>query len=88
MARSAPGATSMKLSDLLTDPSTGRMSESKLWLHPAKLAYIWAFIHMTLNGGMTEPLLLAFCVPLLAHETISRVVGIKIAGAKEAARDA
>lgn len=70
-----------KLLELVTDPSTGRMSESKLWIHPAKAVYIWAFVHLTLGGLMTESLLLAFCIPLLAHETISRVVGMKIAGA-------
>lgn len=69
----------MKLSQLVTDPATGFLSESKLWLHPAKAVYIWAFVHMTLLGQMTESLLLAFCVPLLAHETISRYVGMRVA---------
>lgn len=71
----------MKLSDLLTDPSTGRMSESKLWLHIAKPAFIWGYVYMTMHDKMDWMLALTFGLLLMAHESISRLIGLRIAGA-------
>lgn len=60
--------------DLIEDPASGRLSESKLWLHPAKAAFLWAFCAITWRNGLTEGLLWGFMVPLLAHEAVSRVI--------------
>jgi hypothetical protein len=61
-----------KLCELVTDPVTGHYSESKLWLHPAKAAFIGSFIWYSYNGWLNEGLIWAYMVPLLAHESVSR----------------
>lgn len=60
--------------DLIEDPATGRLSESKLWIHPVKAAMLWAFCWETYHGRLTESILWAFGILLLSHETVSRIV--------------
>lgn len=64
----------MRLLQLLTDPATGRLSESKLWLHPTKAVLIWAFVYVTLHYPPSEWLWVAFGGLMLSHETVSRMV--------------
>jgi hypothetical protein len=75
---------SQRVVELITDPSTGRASESKIWLHPAKAVIIWAFAYLTLKGGMTSELIWAFSVPLFAHEAVSRIISMKISPTQSA----
>lgn len=83
----------VRLMELVTDPKTGRMSEAKLWLHPAKALMLWALWHETQAGRLTPEMLIWFALVLFAHEAISRFVSWRFGnnsaqagGAPDAAR--
>lgn len=75
-----------RLLEFISDPTSGKFSESKVFLIIAKAAYVFAFIHMTLDDHMDSALLLAFAIPLMSHELLARMVNFKIgAGQAEGA---
>jgi len=64
----------MKWSQLFTDPATGTVSESKLWINVGKGVATWAFIYMVLQGKAEESVWWAYLLVISCHEAISRVV--------------
>jgi hypothetical protein len=65
--------------DLVTDPATGKLSESKCWANVGKLLMAWVLWHETDAGRVTEPLLMWFGILLFAHESVSRFLNNRLA---------
>lgn len=73
----------MKFSELLTDPATGKLAESKIWVNIAKACMVWAFIYNVWKDTDTEWLWLVFAAILTAHESFSRLISWKFGGKSE-----
>lgn len=67
-------------SDLYTDPATGRISESKIWINVGKAVATWAFVYLILHGKAEEFVWWAYLLVITAHEAISRVVSWRFGG--------
>ena len=65
------------LMDLVTDPISGRLAETKIWSNAGKALMCWVMWHETVEGTITEPLLLWFAAAVLGHEAITRFMNIK-----------
>ena len=58
--------------DLITDPVTGRLAETKLWANIGKALMCWVLWNEATQGQVTESLLMWFGLLLFAHESVSR----------------
>lgn len=61
------------LTDLMTDPITGRLSETKISVLVGKAAVLWAFIYLVKNGQASEWLFFILLATYMVHESWSRV---------------
>ena len=63
--------------DLVTDPISGRLAETKVWANAGKALMCWVVWHEAIQGQLTEPLLLWFAVAVLGHEAVTRFMNMK-----------
>jgi hypothetical protein len=63
-----------RFSDLFTDSTTGRMSESMLWSNVGKLAMTWGFCYICVTQQVSEFLWLAYGGAVLGHNIAARAM--------------
>ena len=63
--------------DLITDPISGRLAETKIWSNAGKGLMCWVLWHEAVQGQLTEPLLMWFGLVVLGHETVTRYLTMK-----------
>ena len=63
--------------DLVTDPISGRLAETKIWSNAGKALMCWVVWHEAIQGQLTEPLLLWFAAAVLGHESLTRFMNMK-----------
>jgi hypothetical protein len=63
-----------RFSDLFTDSTTGRMSESLMWSNIGKAAMTWGFCYICVTQQTSEFLWLAYGGAVLGHNIAARVL--------------
>lgn len=61
------------LTDLITDPVSGRLSETKVSVLVGKALCMWGFVYLVLKGTSSEWLFLIMLITFMAHESWSRI---------------
>jgi hypothetical protein len=65
------------LLDLVTDPSTGRLSHSRLWSNVGSLAAVVVFVKVGWTGQLSAEVWAFFLAGVCGHAAVSKALSLK-----------